>query len=409
MHFMASGERKYNVMLLAPDLGYGGAERSFAKLTHLLSRKYYVHAVVFNEEIKQVYLITGTLLSLDVRSRNSILGRLLSVMQRTLRLRTLKRELKIDVCISFLEGADYINVLSKQKERTILSVRGSKRYDKNITGFSGWIRRNILLPGVYKNADAIISVSNGLQQELVEDYKINTERAETIYNYYNFAEMEALAAKPVDEDLARLLKENKCLVTVGRLASEKGFQQVLHVFERLLKKDNGLKLLFIGEGELDMELKKICAETRLSWQDYKRNVVLDFNNDVFFLGYQSDPLPIVSKSFLFLLPSLTEGFPNVLVEAMAAGVPVVAADCPHGPKEILESNSLSLNGVLLPCFFSYNDSGNQFLYDHWASAISSIISNPELREKFIASAKQRIHDFTEEEALKKWSSWIEPA
>lgn len=406
---MASGERKCNVMLLAPDLGYGGAERSFAKLTHLLSRKYNVHAVVFNKEIKQVYLINGTLLSLDVSSRNSILGRLFGVIQRILRLRALKRKLKIDVCISFLEGADYINILSKQKERTILSIRGSKRYDKNITGFSGWIRRNILLPGVYKNADAVISVSNGLQQELVEDYKINAERSGTIHNYYNFAAMEALAAKPVDENLARLLKDNKCLVTVGRLASEKGFQQVLHVFERLLKKDNGLKLLFIGEGELDMELKKICVEIGLSWQDYKRNVVLDFNNDVFFLGYQSDPLPIVSKSFLFLLPSLTEGFPNVLVESMAAGVPVVAADCPHGPKEILESKSPSSNGILLPCFFSYNDSGNQFLYDHWASAISSIIPNPELREKFTTSAKQRIHDFTEEEALKKWSSWIERA
>lgn len=395
-------------MLLAPDLGYGGAERSFASLTHLLSNRYNVFAVVFNEEIKQVYSIHGKLISLNVRSRHSLFGKLYNIIQRTSRLKSLKRELNISVCISFLEGADYINVLSKGKERVILSIRGSKRYDKNITGVLGFIRKKLLLRSVYKNANAVVSVSKGLQNELVEDYKIEADRADTIYNYYNLPEMEGKSAKPVNENLSKLLKENKCLATVGRLSPEKGFLQLLQVFARIVKKDKSLKLIFIGEGDLITELKKNCTEADLPWQDYDPKTDLDFKNAVFFMGYQPEPLSIISKSFLFLLPSLTEGFPNALIEAMAAGVPVIAANCPHGTKEII-GNSQSSNGLLLPHFFEYANPANQSLYDQWASAITTLISDPERRQTYVRSARIRVQDFTEAEALKKWSMWIDQA
>jgi len=403
---MASGKTKRNVMLLAPDLGYGGAERSFARLTQLLSTHYTVYAVVFNEEIKQVYPITAQLISLDVPSKKTFFGKLYNVVKRTSRLRALKHDLDIDVCISFLEGADYINALSKGRDRTILSIRGSKRHDKNISGFSGWIRKRILLPTVFKKADAVIAVSQGLQQELVEDYKIEPKRAGTIYNYYNLPEMQRHAASEVDENLSELLKANRCIVTVGRLSPEKGFQQLLEVFDRISKKETNLKLIFIGEGEFDLSLKKICENRSLAWQDYQKNIAFDSSKDVFFLGYQPEPLSIISKSFLFVLPSLTEGFPNALIEAMAAGVPVVAADCPHGPKEVLGQGSHT-SGVLLPHFFQYENPANQPLYDLWALEILKVVLNLELRESLFKSATQRIQDFTEDVALKKWRSWID--
>lgn len=403
---MASGKRNRNVMLLAPDLGYGGAERSFATLTQLLSAHYKIYAVVFNREIKQVYPIRGNLISLDVATKKTLFGKLYGVVQRSSKLRALKRELDIDVCISFLEGADYMNVLSKGRERTILSIRGSKRHDKSIRGFSGWVRRRILLPAVFKKADAVIAVSDGLQQELMEDYKIKTQSAGTIHNYYSLQEMQEHAALEVDENLSELLKKNSCIVTVGRLSSEKGFQQLLEVFDRVSKAEPNLKLIFIGEGEFGLTLKKTCTDKGLTWEDYQKNTAFDFSKNVFFLGYQPEPLSIISKSFLFVLPSLTEGFPNALIEAMAAGVPVVAADCPHGPKEVL-GPSPNVNGVLLPHFFEYDNPANQPLYDLWTLEILKVVSDPGLRESLVKSATQRVQDFTEDEALKKWTSWIE--
>src|SRR5699024_1749281 len=84
-------------------------------------------------------------------------------------------------------------------------------------------------------------------------------------------------------------------------------------------------LIILGEGYLFEYLNELVKQFELE-------------NDVFFLGYQENPFKYIARADIYVLPSLHEGFPNALCEAMACGKPVVSTDCPSGPREILFQN-----------------------------------------------------------------------
>lgn len=83
-----------------------------------------------------------------------------------------------------------------------------------------------------------------------------------------------------------------------------------------------MKLAILGRGELEDYLKQLACE-------------MDLEKDVYFLGFQKNPFKFISKSKIYVFPSLYEGFPNALCEAMACGVTVISSDCKSGPREIL--------------------------------------------------------------------------
>ncbi|MEO8498454.1 MAG: glycosyltransferase, partial [Planctomycetota bacterium] len=94
-----------------------------------------------------------------------------------------------------------------------------------------------------------------------------------------------------------------------------------------------VRLWLVGNGPLEQELRAFVKDHGLEAH-------------VCFAGYQPNPLPFVKHAQLFCLPSLYEGMPNALIEAMVCGTPVIASDCPSGPREILgDDNKL---GCLVP-------------------------------------------------------------
>jgi len=111
------------------------------------------------------------------------------------------------------------------------------------------------------------------------------------------------------------------IITVGRLVPVKDHRTLLRAFA-LLRARRPARLVIFGEGPLDSELRAYGLE-------------LGIGSDVVFAGYVNDPAACYASADLFVLSSLTEGFGNVLIEAMASGVPVVSTDAPHGPREIL--------------------------------------------------------------------------
>src|SRR5436190_16201964 len=118
------------VLLIIPEMHTGGAQRSLSKLSIALATRYQVWLVIFNKGNNVAYPFGGELLSLDVEGGKNWFQKIKSFLQRIERLKQLKKKLRIDVSISFLEGADYVNVLSRQKEKVILSLRGSKLHDE---------------------------------------------------------------------------------------------------------------------------------------------------------------------------------------------------------------------------------------------------------------------------------------
>lgn len=128
------------------------------------------------------------------------------------------------------------------------------------------------------------------------------------HNYPWQAELKAMGDGPV-------------IVTAGRLVAVKDHRTLLQAFATL-RASRDARLVIFGEGPLDAELRAYAGEIGIA-------------QDVLFAGYVDDPAACYAVADLFALSSTSEGFGNVLVEAMAAGVPVVSTDAPHGPREIL--------------------------------------------------------------------------
>ena len=122
------------------------------------------------------------------------------------------------------------------------------------------------------------------------------------------------------------------LIAVGRLAHQKGLDLLLSAFAEAAKDFPEWKLDIFGQGPLREELEK------------QRNQ-LGLGNRVHFRGITTDVYAELERSDIFVLPSRFEGLPNALMEAMAAGLPVIAADCKFGPAELITHQS---NGLLVP-------------------------------------------------------------
>jgi glycosyltransferase involved in cell wall biosynthesis len=181
-----------------------------------------------------------------------------------------------------------------------------------------------------RRATRAIAVSQGIAGDLGN--AIAADQIAVIHN-----PLPPPSRKPTeDSDWMRALAAARAanipvIITAGRLAPVKDHHTSIEAFA-LLRRDTPAKLVILGDGPLRNELTVLVAARNLG-------------DDVLLPGFVADIRPGLLASDLFVLTSTSEGFGNVIVEAMAAGVPVVSTDCPHGPREILENGAL---GELTP-------------------------------------------------------------
>lgn len=125
--------------------------------------------------------------------------------------------------------------------------------------------------------------------------------------------------------------QGKRIITVGSFKEQKNHSLLLHAFSRMARQPE-LKLMFLGSGSGEAALRALACK-------------LEVTPRVIFAGFNPDPTPFYQTADLFVLSSNHEGFGNVVVEALAAGIPVVSTDCPFGPAEILKNGRY---GALVP-------------------------------------------------------------
>ena len=210
------------------------------------------------------------------------------------------------------------------------------------------------------HADKLVAVSMGVAEGFKKGTCKQVVQLQTIYNPVFDEEIYVKATKPVTEDLFNSGK--KTLLTVGRLSKQKNQQCLLKAFSKLVQTDKNIQLIILGIGPLERELKKLTAD-------------LDLMDSVHFLGFKQNPFNYIQRSDLFVLSSLFEGLPTVIIESMALGINVVSTNCFSGPAEILGEGKL---GWLC----SVNDA------DDLAEKIIKALEKPKQREELINAAQQ---------------------
>ena len=318
--------------MLIPQLGYGGAEKSFVRLANYLSAYHNITIVLFDKNFGASYSANSADIineSIQIKILSPHQNPVIRWYKRWSEFRRLKKDANIS--ISFLSGTNMLNVFTFTNTPAIVSERGSKKYDFLITGWKRTLWLKILDPLIYRMSDNIVSVSKGLSSEILENRAHLIEKVTTIEGYIDSKKLVSQSRESVD-DIFNQFKNYPTIVTAGRLSKEKGYEHLLYAFREVKKSVPDSKLLLIGDGPEENRLKNICKSLGLK---YSSNLSDIHEIDIFFAGYQKNPIRFFKLGRVFVFPSLYEGLPNALIEALASGVPALAADCPWGSKSVL--------------------------------------------------------------------------
>jgi len=178
--------------------------------------------------------------------------------------------------------------------------------------------------------DHYITVSESVKRHIIDKSRISNEKISVIYNGVNIKSQDNAYEQNAKIPF-KIENEDRILMTVGRLHEQKGHCYLIQAVSEVRKEFPKVKLLITGEGEEENNLKKLVKS-------------LDLTNEVIFAGLSSDIEGIFPMAELFILPSLWEGLPNALLEAMAAGKPVVATKVGGIPEIVVHGET----GILIP-------------------------------------------------------------
>jgi len=183
---------------------------------------------------------------------------------------------------------------------------------------------------LYPEADGLIAVSRGVAADVSMIAGIPGERIHVIPNPVVAPELPILAASPVDHPWFTT-PGPPVILAVGALRRAKDFPTLIRAFARV-REQRDLRLLILGRGRQRTKVEKLAE-------------ALGVRGDLSLPGFAVNPYAYMAKASLLVLSSAWEGSPNVLVEALAVGTPVVATDCRSGPREILQDGRY---GPLVP-------------------------------------------------------------
>lgn len=354
-----------NVLFVVPSLGGGGAEMNAVRLSHPLHElgAHCTYASLSQrDDYRDKLHRDARVVFLGGSRRGSGLVRQLRTLPSLARL---LRGRRFDLIVPVLEGPALVVALARPlagvRTPVILSVQNAYlRAHRNAPSVKARAMRRLSMLA-YGAADGAITLSHGVGADLATYVPSLVGRIRTVHNVGLARSPRAVhsSSKP-DRGAVRV-------VACGRLIEVKDYPTLLDAIARLAVKID-VRLDIIGDGPLRGELEA-----------YAR--CLGIAERTKFHGFVSDPDRIMAEADIFALTSTSEGFGNVIVEAMAVGLPVVATDCPHGPREILNDGEY---GLLAPVGRS----------DAIAECIETLAADATLRERLAIGGRKRAADFT---------------
>lgn len=364
------------ILFFIPNLSGGGAERVMSYLLKYFSNKFKVISVFFNNNhvypmphnCKIYYLDNGL-------PKSGIIKKL----TRIVRLKRIIRNELPDMALSFLAN-NYLIISTIFPKRLnlklIIAEHNTISYTLRFSKFR--IVKKIISKILYRKADTIVAVSKGVKEDLIKTLKLSQEKVKVIYNPLDIDKIKEMAKEEINHPWL-VNKEYPVIINVGRLIYQKGQDILLKAFKIVNEKIES-RLIILGKGQLLNELKNLTKQ-------------LNIEDKVDFVGFQKNPFSFISKADVFVLSSRWEGFGNVLIEAMACGVPVISTDCPSGPNEIIENGK---NGILVKVDDVYG----------LAEAILSILENKNFSDALSKNALKSVEKFDVFNILRKYEGLI---
>lgn len=314
-----------------PDLRGGGAERVMTTLANeFADRNHDVELVLSRAEGHHLQNAGADVDVVDLGARRlpgyAALGALWPLR------RYLQRE-EPDVLLSGIARANIVALLAHRLASTDTRIVVSEH-----NTLSSWIAdekglRMAAVPQLvrftYRWADDIIAVSDGVGDDLAATAGIPRERIRTIYNPVVTDELYEDADEPPPHPWFE--GDPPVVLGAGSLTSQKDFPTLIRAFE-MVRDERYAKLIITGKGPERDQLQSLIDELQLE-------------EDAMLVGFVDNPYPYINHASVFVLSSKYEGLPTVLIEALACGTPIVATDCPSGPRDILQDGTY---GPLVP-------------------------------------------------------------
>jgi glycosyltransferase involved in cell wall biosynthesis len=354
------------ITFLINTLSSGGAEKVLSILvSELLTENYKVEVIflerdefyILPKEVKKTYLS-------NFNGKQSSILKFLAIPILAFKLRNYIKKYDIKLIQSHVFRANYVNILAKvfgsNHQTQVVTAGRISRYKE--LGTTGKINL-FLIKNLYPKSDLIISKAKGMQDDMQSLFHFKNDKV-IINNPYDIKKIESLSKENIDNFTFN--KNKKYLISVGRLISLKRNHELINSLNTL---SDNIEIIFLGDGSQKNKLINLTKDLQLE-------------NRVHFLGQVENPYKYLAKANIFVSCSESEGFPNVLVEAMICAIPIVSSDCISGPKEILAPNKENEFGLL----FKVGDSNKMI------ENIKYLLDD-DIRNNYIVNAKGRATDF----------------
>lgn len=372
------------VAILIYSLSGGGAERFISYFIPYLKEKGVDVYLVLMRNLIQYELDSQTKIYLLENSNPTESGiiKFLKLPFLAFKYHQFLKKNKIDKSFSLLTRPNLISLMTKffnSKRKIIISERDNptKLYEDNS------LQSNVnkfLIKNLFPKADFIIPNSEGNRIDLIKNFNVSEIKTKTINNPIDLDKIEKMQSLNDFFD-----KSYFNLIILARLDKAKNHKLLIETLGKL--KDHKIRLYIFGEGNLKTELEKQVN-------------LLSLERNVFFMGFNSNPYQYLKSADLFVFSSNNEGFPNVLLEAMACDLPIISTNCPSGPNEILQSdidysyseNKLTEYGILVPMENS----------ELFKKAILYMMENKEYYLNCKSNLKNRVQNFKKNVILEKY-------
>jgi glycosyltransferase involved in cell wall biosynthesis len=383
------------LVILIPKLSGGGVARVISYLSSLAPSDYEVVIVLFKKE--NSYNTKSRIYVLRNNYYGGALDRIKSIIEVYRILHRERAEAVLgckkdgrNIALLQMFSKPFIRIEAHPKSPPIFGLRGKLPY---------FLKTRIL----YRRARKIIVISAAIKQYFMENYGLPSSKIVVIYNPCDVKSIRTHASEVLDKQEEKFFEINNVLISVSRLSKEKGQHHLIRVFRHVNGEIPNTRLILVGDGPLRPYLEKLISD-------------LCLEGKALILGWRSNPFKYMARSTLFCLSSTREGFPNVVVESLSCGLPVMSADCLSGPREILAPGTeykverlrepeYGKYGILMPVMDGKLYTANDPLTwqeEVWAEEIIKLLKDPRPLEEYRRKALKRALDFDAEKQVKRY-------